>query len=531
MKLEDFEKFVEQQILERGFDYYKNNKVLNLEKIGNNFWFATVKGSKNYHVKSLLRNGSIVRYECNCPYDFGAVCKHEVALWFALRNKLGLGKITDPSARFEVMKKDIEAGDIDVLRQFVRDSLRLAKDRHGFIDYWSGGLAIKGAEDLLKLAKKLLLKNNLEKVFQICQVIIEELVPALQDADDSNGEIGSAIETAFEVLNKASQQKIKEPLRLKLIKYCAKQGLSKKFEDWDDWKWSYIKIASQIITDNKEKAILFVTIDKMLKDLKDRAKGYFNDEIDLKDANEIKLDLIKRFDGNKKAHEFIYENLQNSNMRILAIDEALAKKDWRLAESLAQGGIEQDTNRGYLGLVVDWLEKLLLIAELQNKRTDQIIYSRELFIKTGDFKYYEKLKKLFSKKEWKIEVDKLIIDCQGSSNTRVGFFEFGGIFIREKEWSRLLHMINNNELTFEILDHFHKYLFEIYPKELSAFYEKMVIKELDGYCIGREIYKQVCRMLRRMIKLGDSKRVGLLVGEIKIKYKNRRALLDELSRL
>ena len=44
-----------------------------------------IEGSENYQVAVQLNDfGDIVYSECDCPYDFGPICKHEVAAYYEL---------------------------------------------------------------------------------------------------------------------------------------------------------------------------------------------------------------------------------------------------------------------------------------------------------------------------------------------------------------------------------------------------------------------------------------------------------------
>jgi len=50
------------------------------------------KGSDDYKVLvEIGDHGDIINSECDCPYDFGPVCKHEVAVYFQLREMLNQG--------------------------------------------------------------------------------------------------------------------------------------------------------------------------------------------------------------------------------------------------------------------------------------------------------------------------------------------------------------------------------------------------------------------------------------------------------
>ena len=69
----------------RGYEYYKENKVLSINKINENEYEGTVAGSSkepySVHIDILHPK----RSTCNCPFAEGnkKICKHKVALYFS----------------------------------------------------------------------------------------------------------------------------------------------------------------------------------------------------------------------------------------------------------------------------------------------------------------------------------------------------------------------------------------------------------------------------------------------------------------
>lgn len=87
MNLNNFETLVESKICDRGFDYYENDCVLEIEQVEKGEFSATVEGSEEYMVfVKLDKNLNILDHACDCPYDWGDVCKHEVAVMYYLKD-------------------------------------------------------------------------------------------------------------------------------------------------------------------------------------------------------------------------------------------------------------------------------------------------------------------------------------------------------------------------------------------------------------------------------------------------------------
>jgi uncharacterized Zn finger protein len=87
MNIKDFESQIDSKILSRGRAYHRSGYISSLE-YDNGEWVADVEGSDNYTVTARLSdNGDIEDTFCDCPYDWGEYCKHQVAVFFALREK------------------------------------------------------------------------------------------------------------------------------------------------------------------------------------------------------------------------------------------------------------------------------------------------------------------------------------------------------------------------------------------------------------------------------------------------------------
>ncbi|MFC6223574.1 SWIM zinc finger domain-containing protein [Hymenobacter artigasi] len=80
----DLEALVPQKIFERGSAYYyEDNAVGRISRTGDTFK-ARVEGTESYRVELTMRSGKPPKIYCDCPYDYGDVCKHGIALGLAV---------------------------------------------------------------------------------------------------------------------------------------------------------------------------------------------------------------------------------------------------------------------------------------------------------------------------------------------------------------------------------------------------------------------------------------------------------------
>lgn len=117
MNLKNFEIEVEPKIVERGLDYYKNGDVRKLEKVGENEFSAVVFGTEKYSVYVKFNGETIIEHECDCPYDYGDVCKHKVAVFYQIRN----GNFSDLSDKLNSLLTNLHES---ALRRFVANLLK-----------------------------------------------------------------------------------------------------------------------------------------------------------------------------------------------------------------------------------------------------------------------------------------------------------------------------------------------------------------------------------------------------------------------
>ena len=85
MNIGDFEKTVSQVILDRGYLYYRDDKIECCSRNADEFIFD-VSGTENYQViVQVDEDNNIKNSRCNCPYDITFTCKHEVAAYYKIR--------------------------------------------------------------------------------------------------------------------------------------------------------------------------------------------------------------------------------------------------------------------------------------------------------------------------------------------------------------------------------------------------------------------------------------------------------------
>ena len=70
ISLDNFEEVIDTRILEKGFEYYKNDAILTIEQIDKGIWEAIVSGNENYEVAIYFQDNIIcLLYTSPSPRD------------------------------------------------------------------------------------------------------------------------------------------------------------------------------------------------------------------------------------------------------------------------------------------------------------------------------------------------------------------------------------------------------------------------------------------------------------------------------
>lgn len=567
ISLKKFESDIDNSIVNRGSECFTNQAVCGLRQVKTDQWAASVDGTEQYKVRVSLRDDSVVDYSCSCPYDSGPVCKHIVAVLYELRaRKYGEEKEAQDSNKFRGLRPEAPEESLDKIvsgmprksldavvleyagqepdfadyisakntlkapksekekfRRIIKDTVRAAMGRHGFIGYWQCCKAVEGARMVLDKARALVSGEKYEDALPIYQCLLEEMVPLLQNADDSNGNIGGIIDQTFEGLSICARTAKDKSFKQKMLDYLFDEFENKRYDGWSDWKWSFLEMAAEMVDSPKDQERLFKKLEgsrRPPKQENDRLSEY-DEETILK----IKLRVLERCKGQNEAESFLKEHLQYPAMRQQAIERAFKRKDYISVRALAAEGISLDKQRNFAGLVNEWVIWMLRTAEAEENIPETKQYALRLFLDTSDFDYYGRYKKCFAKSEWDPEVENVINLIKKSGRYYEG--TLGQVLIQEAKWDDLLRLVRQNAKS-HMLDAYQKYLSARFPKELIEIYEKVIMEELAPL-VGRGSYQRLCQFLRQMKKLGAEDRVKTLTEELRAQYKNRPAMLEELQ--
>jgi hypothetical protein len=355
--LSHFEQNIDETIFNRGLKYFKNGHVTSFEELSPGEFEAIVEGTEDYTVNLTVLNNNITDCSCTCPYDYGSVCKHIVAVILHLQQEESGMKqpqkkedtLKKPASKRKTVSEQVDEmlGSLsyDDLKAFVKEQcitdqtfrrsflsgflyktttespekyreqvkniLRSAKGRDRFIKWSRTGMVGKAVNAMLDIAMRHVDSGNYMSACYICFPVAEEMVKALDFADDSDGDIGGNIETAFDILAAISTSEIPEEIRVYLLDQLLKHYKKNIFSEWD-WQTYLLDIAVNLVKSEKEAGIILPLL-----------RTHVHSEYESEQMTRLEYELIRKMKGEKEAEKFIEQNLDNADLRRKAIERAL----------------------------------------------------------------------------------------------------------------------------------------------------------------------------------------------------------------
>ena len=113
----------------RGYDYFKEKKVVSIEEIGKNIYSAAVAGSSSDPYSVELHIDHPRKSKCNCPHANGKriICKHMISLYFVAYPKAAQKYYDDVIAyqeAEEARQEELEEKIIDYVCKLKKNDLQ-----------------------------------------------------------------------------------------------------------------------------------------------------------------------------------------------------------------------------------------------------------------------------------------------------------------------------------------------------------------------------------------------------------------------
>ena len=556
-------------ILERGYDYYCDDAVENME-ISDNIIRADVIGSEDYEVEISLSNGEVTDMYCSCPYALdGRNCKHMAAVLYEWSENEEEEKkeeenaintdLFQPAYTVNSHKKKLTAVE-ELVRCANEEDVRsflaavLAEDeklllrfhniinkqvtredinnyirqvdiiadrnlgRNHFISYYEADGFISELEEIIDEDVRRMIDNgDYLSAFEVMNYIFVLIGDV--DMDDSDGGTGMLADRIFQ-------------LWLELLVKVSSEEKRKMF----DWFTSHLDGS---VIDYLEEYIEQILMGEFEEKEYEQAKLDFIEDMiarsERKDSDWSRdygvgkwaVRYLEMLQEKKASDEQIQEVCKrywkNSSVRRYYVDICMKKKEYDHVLQILDECILLD--KQYRGLISEYSEKKKEIYLLQGNRSAYIeqLWKLVLEHEPGNLDLYRELKKQYT-------ADELLVKREEIFEKLPAYAHVERLYKEEKLYDRLLVYVLNCPGLYA-LQEYEKVLKKEYPEQILNKYKDEVSK-MAVHTSDRKNYAHLVSLLRKMQQMkGGSKLVEQMAAEWKVKYRNRPAMMDELRKL
>ena len=527
MNINNFKEYIDKTILRRGYDYYTDGNILDTCNEADNTYTFEVQGSEDYQVVVQLDdNGEIIYSECNCPYDFGPTCKHEVAAYFELADhiskemnnkdknaniainneKTKKKKYKEPEIKevlsnlskeklidiiLDITQKDRTLENSLIVRYSKGDSeqelkkckkliysiVRKHLGREGFISYREAGYFVRDMEELLEKVRE---TDDIILTLDIAFLVIDEGIEAFQYADDSDGDVGCLVSETIGLIgevisyNEDIDINIKEELFEKLLS----KSESKIFDDWTDYRIDMLGICAEVATTEPLRDKLKIKLNHLIdKNSNNEYMKYSNESM-----LHILFNMVNKYGTKEDAEQFIKDNLNFSSFRELFINKYIKEKNYEKVIELTLEGEKQD--KGFAGLILKWKQIRYSSYKELSLKDDQRNLAKELLFQ-GKFEYYKELKELAEDKISFYNNLKQELKAKEYWKSKSMFLQ---IILEEKDLDEIMGYVRENPTS---IVSYAEILMDKFKYEVIEIYKKYIKFEASR-AGNRSHYKNVC---------------------------------------
>ena len=537
----EWETYFQKRILDRGYDYYFDDRVEDLH-INSNRIKAVVHGTDFYHVEIKLKGNQIIGMSCDCPYaQDGHNCKHMAAVLYEWQLSATYPVIDNSKLVKEASEEDVRSFLIQVLddnpdivesfKQYTQNEFSLTTmidDLEGVVDSYSDGYhyidyefsrdfcdnyedAVDKWLDLLKNKKQYSLAFKfLLKAYDIFDKL---------DIDDNEGE---TFDVSFYIIDAWSN-----------IIMCMEKSeridafnLLKQFLNNIRYSYDRIDILQVFFNHLKGEDLLKLQIDfvKEQLDYIENHNDIFDKEYVLDGFAKMYLELLKKNHASKKEINAIYKKYwECGSIRMDCVYTCINNEEYDEALDYIDKCIDLDyENQALMKRNIE-LKKDIYMEQGNIAAYKEELKNLILFFNDTNIEDYIELKSCYLDKEWIKERDSII------EQLTPGRF-LCEILETEQLYEKLIDVLLRSGDKY-LLHQYTDILSEKYPEQLLQVYQETVEKQAESKG-SRKHYYQIVEELRIMKSIsGGDKVVDEIIKRWKVQYKNRSAMLDELSQL
>ncbi|AWZ48605.1 hypothetical protein C3495_07135 [Clostridiaceae bacterium 14S0207] len=553
MNINNFEIYINETILDRGYNYYIDGNIIETYSRNDNEYIFQIQGNQEYQVIVKIDDqGKIIYSECDCPYDFGPICKHQVAAYFELleisNNKLTLknqvtklpeiNEVLNTLSKENLIKiiieltesnttlknnlilrysKGTKEQELKKCKMFIESIVSKYTSREGFVSYNETYNFVNEMQNVLEKSRN---TDDILLALDIAFLLLNESIEAFEYADDSNGNIGCLISQTIDLIKELLTDNVNLDIKLRenIFNKLIKESDNKIFDGWEDYSIDILSLCVKFADVECLRNKLIMKLKHNLAQNSNNAYERYNNEQTLT----IMFQVINLYGTKEESLEFIKQNLKYSSFRELLIDKFIQEKNFYKVIELAIEGERQD--KRLQGLVLKWKKIRYEAYKKLSLKEEQKILAKELILQ-GNFDYYKELKEL-------ITYDKTIFynNLKQELKNNEGWYNksiYLNLIVYEKDFDEIAEFVRENP---QYIEQYDEILLERSKDEVIELYKKY-IKLKAEFSSNRKNYQGVCRILRKYKKIAGKNNFETIVNELIGLYRKRPAFLDELSKI
>lgn len=536
-----------QKILDRGLEYYRSGMIQRYYADEDEIT-AFVNGNyDDYEVEINLKDGQLFEMNCSCPYaEEGNYCKHMAAVLYkwdreskgesvTSEKKVSIEELVgNASERFvkqfliELMKKDKKlklrfqsalpvsqkSDDLDDYKKSVDDLIKSYTKYGRGLEYHEVDSFIEDMQVYSDKIDELVDRGDYTKAFEFSCYIVKAVSKTDIDDEEYNADIESIYSDMIEFwkdITELADEKTKDNI------------LERLFEMANEFVGTNVKyhVEEFIYSSFKEERYFQKVLDYIQHQI-DRLKKQNNRYSDYELTKLIIKKLGMMYDNGESFTDIVdycKENWQYIEIRKWLAEQYISEKSYDLAISIYEECVDSIKESSWT--VHEFKEKLKGLYQITGQHEKYHKQLRELVINDFNIDEYRELKNLYSESEWLSEREKIFKETSKQN--------LPAIYNEEKLYDRLLKIVLKSSVA--LLMQYDNVLGKLYPEEVIGMYEKYLNK-ISTQAADRKAYQDWVSILNRMKKFnGGESAVEKIKDDWKVKYKNRRALMDELKKV
>ena len=532
MLKKNWKKFFRKTILDRGYGYYLEGAVENIGR-EDNVISATVSGTELYEVEIFLNNDEVYDMDCDCPYaEDGNYCKHMAAVLYELEDT-GTGKKLSVK---ESIADIVNAADEATVRSFLSDVLENDEklkqrfllltnkpkaslehykklidstideheDNWGFIDYEEAFGFYEDMEAFMDDIRIMIDNGQYRGAFQLSLYICQEVADIDSDDDGEMSMIQDDYSSFWaEIAGKMPPQDKDWMFEQALLEYELNDN---EFLD----EYLEALITRQFCEERYRSRV----IEFIQKEINDAENEPYQQSFALIRMADYLNDTETPFGEIEK---FCREHWDDFKMREWLARQFIQRQEWQEAVAVYEELLRLDV--GYRVSVTGYREELLRLYRKTGNAEKALAMLWGLVCKSNSREYYNELKSQYTEEEWIQEREK-VFPC-------FNLYGQAQLLCEEKLYDRLWELLKDTDL-YTVLG----YEDVLLPKYAAEILQKYCeyLNQVSKQASGRKAYQEWARLLKRMRKTEGGKALSeQIAAEWRMRYKNRRAMMDEIK--